>query len=174
MLYTLDEVARMTLSIRPLRPDDAELYRTIRLEALRAHPEAFSSSADLEGAQPLTWFAERLTVNVVFGAFREATLLGTAGFRGQSAVKQAHKATLWGMYLRPEARGSGLARRLVEAVLDHARGRVELIQLAVVADNVVARRLYASLGFTEYGIEVHSLKVDGRYLDEVLMVKILP
>ena len=44
MLYTLDEVARMTLSIRPLRPDDAELYRTIRLEALRAHPEAFSSS----------------------------------------------------------------------------------------------------------------------------------
>jgi len=78
------------------------------------------------------------------------------------------------MYLRPEARGSGLARRLVDAVLDHARGRVELIQLAVVADNVVARRLYASLGFTEYGIEVHSLKVEGRYLDEVLMVKILP
>jgi RimJ/RimL family protein N-acetyltransferase len=48
------------------------------------------------------------------------------------------------------------------------------VQLAVVADNVVARCLYASLGFTEYGIEVHSLKVEGRYLDEVLMVKILP
>ena len=44
----------------------------------------------------------------------------------------------------------------------------------MVADNVVARCLYASLGFTEYGIEVHSLKVEGRYLDEVLMVKILP
>lgn len=42
------------------------------------------------------------------------------------------------------------------------------------AANVVARRLYASLGFTEYGIEMHSLKVEGRYLDEVLMVKILP
>ena len=48
------------------------------------------------------------------------------------------------------------------------------MKLAVVADNVVARRLYASLGFTEYGIEMHSLKVEGRYLDEVLMVKILP
>jgi len=57
------------------------------------------------------------------------------------------------MYVRPDARGTGIGRRLVEAVLDLARQRVELIQLAVVQDNEQARRLYASLGFLEYGLE---------------------
>jgi RimJ/RimL family protein N-acetyltransferase len=48
---------------------------------------------------------------------------------------------------------------------------VELLQLAVVSDNEPARRLYARLGFVEYGIEKKSLKQGGRYTDEVLMVK---
>jgi RimJ/RimL family protein N-acetyltransferase len=77
------------------------------------------------------------------------------------------------MYVRAAARGTGLARQLVEAVLDHAKDRAELIQLSVVSGNISARRLYASLGFEPYGIEEHSLKVAGRYLDEVLMVRLL-
>jgi ribosomal protein S18 acetylase RimI-like enzyme len=75
------------------------------------------------------------------------------------------------MYVRPGARGIGLGRRLVEAVLDLARQRVELIQLTVVQDNEQARRLYASLGFLDYGLEKNALKQDSRYYDEVLMAK---
>ncbi|MSP00221.1 MAG: GNAT family N-acetyltransferase [Acetobacteraceae bacterium] len=164
----------MDLVIRPLNADDAEMYRSIRLEALRAHPEAFGASFDAEAARPVAFFAERLTASAVFAGVHNGTLLGTAGFRAESGPKQAHKGLLWGMYVRPIARGSGLARRLVEAVLDHARERVELIQLRVVADNAVARALYASLGFEPYGIEARSLKIEGRYLDEVLMVKMPP
>jgi RimJ/RimL family protein N-acetyltransferase len=33
------------------------------------------------------------------------------------------------------------------------------------------RRLYASLGFVEYGIERKALKHNGRYYDEILMAK---
>jgi RimJ/RimL family protein N-acetyltransferase len=161
----------MTDTIRPLLPGEAELYRDIRLEALRLHPEAFGASFENEAAQPLGFFAGRLTTNVVFGGFRDQALLGTAGFMPQTGAKRAHKATLWGMYVRAGARGSGLSRGLVEAVVEHARLRVELIQLSVVAGNGVARRLYASFGFEPYGIEAHSLKVDGAYLDEILMVK---
>ena len=91
----------------------------------------------------------------------------------QAGAKRAHKAVLWGMYVRRTARGTGLARGLVEAVIDHARERAVLVQLSVVSDNLVARRLYGSLGFEPYGVEARSLKVDGRYLDEVLMVKML-
>jgi hypothetical protein len=58
---------------------------------------------------------------------------------------------------------------LVEAVIDFARSRVELIQLSVVMGNEPARRLYARLGFVEYGIERNSLKYAGRYYDEILM-----
>ncbi len=163
----------MTDLIRPLLAGEAELYRDIRLEALRLHPDAFGASFENEAAQPLSFFSGRLTGNVIFGGFRDGTLLGTAGFMHQGGTKRAHKATLWGMYVRADARGSGLSRGLVEAVLDHARDRVELIQLSVVAGNLGARRLYASFGFENYGIEVHSLKVEGRYLDEVHMVKTL-
>ena len=157
----------------PLGADDAALYRAIRLEALEAHPEAFGASFADEAAQPLTFFAGRLAGNTVFGGFDGAMLLGAAGFRAQTGLKHAHKGLLWGMYVRPAARGTGLARELVDAVLAHAQGRVELVQLTVVADNVTARRLYEARGFVAYGMEARSLKVDGRYLDEVLMAKML-
>jgi ribosomal protein S18 acetylase RimI-like enzyme len=75
------------------------------------------------------------------------------------------------MYVRPDARKTGIGRRLVEAIVDLARQRVELVQLTVVRDNEQARRLYASLGFLEYGVEKNALKQDGRYYDEVLMAK---
>jgi len=75
------------------------------------------------------------------------------------------------MYVRPGARRIGVGRRLVETVLDLARQRVELIQLTVVQDNEQARRLYASLGFLDYGLEKNGFKQDGRYYDEVLMAK---
>jgi GNAT superfamily N-acetyltransferase len=163
----------MTISIRRLREDDSMLYREIRLEALRLHPEAFGASFEQEASRPLAFFAERLTGNAIFGGFADTVLVGTAGLMIQSGAKRVHKGMLWGMYVRAGARGSGLSGRLVDAVIDEALTCVELIQLSVVADNLVAQRLYASRGFAAYGIEEHSLKVEGRYLDEVLMVKML-
>jgi RimJ/RimL family protein N-acetyltransferase len=80
---------------------------------------------------------------------------------------------LWAMYVRSAARKFGLGKILVAAVLDHARGRVEMVQLAVVSENEAARRLYEAVGFVEYGYETRALKQDGRYFDEVLMVKFL-
>jgi ribosomal protein S18 acetylase RimI-like enzyme len=73
------------------------------------------------------------------------------------------------MYVRLDARKAGVGRQLVETVIDHARSQVEVIQLSVVSDNEPARRLYACLGFVEYGVEKNSLKQNGHYYDEVLM-----
>jgi len=172
----------MTFAIRPLRPDEPELYREIRLEALRLHADAFGASFEDEAACPLSFFAQRLTASTVFGGFVDHALMGTAGFMLEAGTKRIHKGHLWGMYVRQAARGSGLARLLVDAVLDHARHGAELIQLSVVSANLSAQRLYAlsaqrlyaAAGFQPYGLEIRSLKVDGRYLDEVLMVKLLP
>ena len=80
-------------------------------------------------------------------------MLGIAGFVSRDSAKETHKGLLFGMYVRPVARGTGVARRLVEWVVDFARSNVELIQLSVVVGNEPARRLYARLGFVEYGIE---------------------
>jgi GNAT superfamily N-acetyltransferase len=161
------------IEIRPLTDAqaDAVLYRDIRLEALKANPEAFGSSHETEAAQPLSWFSARLADSSVLGAFHDAELAGIAALAIQQGPKKAHKGTIWGMYVRPHARGAGTGRRLMEAIIELARPRVELVQLTVVRDNEWARRLYASLGFHEYGTEWHSLKHGGRYYDEILMAK---
>jgi ribosomal protein S18 acetylase RimI-like enzyme len=163
------------MQTRRLSPADAAIYREIRLEALRLAPEAFSSDLARESAEPASWFAARLDDAAVFGAFAgldsRAELLGIAGFFGRQGRKERHKGVLWGMYVRPHARRAGIGRRLVEAVIDHAQGQVEWLQLAVVSSNGAARRLYSALGFVEYGIEKKALKEGGRYWDDVLMAK---
>jgi ribosomal protein S18 acetylase RimI-like enzyme len=159
------------IQIRRLTPADAALYRDIRLEALRCNPEAFGSTFDAENAQPLTFFSDRIGGSEVFGAFDGSELVGIAGLLIGKGQKEAHKGRLVGMYVRPSTRKAGVGRRLVETMVESARHHVELIQLAVVSDNEQARRLYARLGFVEYGLERKALKQDGRYDDEVLMAK---
>jgi RimJ/RimL family protein N-acetyltransferase len=161
------------LQIRRLEIADAGLYRDIRLEALQKNPEAFGSAFEKEGTQPLPWFEAVLGRADIFGAFIDGRLAGIAGFSVKEGLKHAHKALLWTMYVRAAARKSGVGQRLVTTVIDHARGRVEMLQLTVVSENEAARRLYGALGFIEYGYEKRGLKQSGRYFDEVLMVKFL-
>src|SRR5258705_13370596 len=142
------------IEIRRLAQGDAAdvaRYRDIRLEALSTSPEAFGSSYEIENAQPASWFADRLGSATVLGAFRDAELVGIAGFAVQQGQKRAHKGLLWGMYVRPAARKASVGRRLVEAICNLARQHVELIQLTVVRDNEQARSLYVRLGFLEDG-----------------------
>ncbi|HXM19765.1 MAG TPA: GNAT family N-acetyltransferase [Terriglobales bacterium] len=159
------------VQIRRLVPADAALYRDIRLEGLRCDPEAFGSTFEAENARPLAFFSDRIAGSATFGAFHGSELVGIAGLVIREGQKEAHKGLLVGMYVRPSARKAGVGRRLVETIVEIARHRVELIQLAVVSDNEPARRLYVRLGFVEYGIEKKALKQDGRYYDEVLMAR---
>jgi RimJ/RimL family protein N-acetyltransferase len=159
--------------IRLLTPGEAALYRDIRLEGLKRDPSAFSSTFERENAMPLEWFEERIVKGHIFGAFAGGELVGVAGYWRQEGAKVRHKAGFWGMYVRPGVRGSGLAERLIEAVADHAFGRVELLQLSVASDNKAAIRLYQKTGFSEYGREMKALKDGERYFDEILMVRFL-
>ncbi|KWV56612.1 hypothetical protein AS156_04250 [Bradyrhizobium macuxiense] len=161
-----------SIEIRRLTAVDAALYRDIRLEALQSSPEAFASALETESAYPVGWFAARLEGGaVMLGAFRGGELAGTLGFVRGDGPKRQHKGALVGMYVRPAARHAGVGRRLVDAALDLAVQSVELVQLAVVKGNEPAHRLYQSVGFVEYGLERHALKIDGRYHDDILMAK---
>jgi ribosomal protein S18 acetylase RimI-like enzyme len=157
------------IDLRRLTPEDAALYRDIRLEALADSPDAFASTLESERNRPLESFAARLADAHVVGVFDGPLLAGVAGFYVQAGPKHAHKGMLWGMYVRRSYRGTGLGRLLVEAIIAHARQHVELLQLFVVSDNVAARRLYSRLGFVEYGVERHATKYRGQYHDDVLM-----
>jgi RimJ/RimL family protein N-acetyltransferase len=161
---------RKLLKVRRLGANDIASYREIRLEGLQKHPEAFSLSWEEEAASPASWWAERLATNVVLGGGIDGSpLLGVVAFRVHSAAKLQHKGILWGMYVRPHARGMGLAASLVQRVVEWARPPVEEICLTVVASNAAACRLYRRAGFEQYGLERRALKIGDRYYDEALM-----
>ena len=161
------------ISVRLLTPADSALFREIRLEGLSRDPDAFSSTFEDENSRELSFFEDRLANSAVFAAFRGTDPSGVAGFYVQPGPKHRHKGMLWGMYVRPQARGAGIGARLVEAVIEHARAHVELIQLTVISENLAARRLYERFGFEEYGLEKRAAKYRGRYHDDLLMAKML-
>jgi L-amino acid N-acyltransferase YncA len=107
----------------------------------------------------------------MLGAFVGSRIVGMAGLVVGKGPKELHKGLLVGMYVRPQARAKGVGCQLAEGLIDVARQRVELLHLTVDRENEPTRRLYARLGFVEYGIEKKALKQDGRYYDEVLMAK---
>jgi ribosomal protein S18 acetylase RimI-like enzyme len=158
-----------SFSIRRLLAADAEAFRAVRLEGLERHPSAFGASLNEESSKPLSFFADRLEANHVLGAENSGRLSGVAGFRLHDSEKTRHRGTLWGMYVRDEARGTGVARRLVDGILAHARAHVEQIALSVWAENPAAIALYRSAGFVAFARDERSLKIDGVYYDELLM-----
>jgi GNAT superfamily N-acetyltransferase len=92
-----------------------------------------------------------------------------AGFVAGERLKERHKGTLVGVFVRPPFRRWRLARRLVEAVIGHAAQHVRVLNATVGAGNPSARALYRDLGFTAYGTEPQALCVNGRFLDNDLI-----
>jgi RimJ/RimL family protein N-acetyltransferase len=107
----------------------------------------------------------------VAGVFAGGTLCGIGGWTRLTGEKLSHKGLLWGMYVQPHLRGTGAADRIVEAIVDDARGQVQILLLTVAAPNERARRLYERWGFTVYGTEPMAVRAGDRYVDEVLMAK---
>jgi ribosomal protein S18 acetylase RimI-like enzyme len=64
------------------------------------------------------------------------------------------------IFIRPEARGSGLARQLLDAIAGHLRQAdpsLTRLRVNVLAVNAVARRAYEKAGFTPYEVTYERL-----------------
>jgi ribosomal protein S18 acetylase RimI-like enzyme len=163
----------MEISVRRLAEEDAEIFREIRLEALDRHPEAFQATYERSAELPLEAFAARLKRYLLFGGFLDGRLMGFVGFYPLQNPMIKHKGVLWGMYVREEARGTGLAQAMVETVLEYAGEHVEQVVLSVMASNERARRFYEKMGFERYGLEKNALRIGDRYFDEEFRVHFL-
>ena len=161
----------MSFSIRRLGPEDADAYRAFRLFMLEDAPKAFGDSVEEASSRPMAvWTADLSGTRAFFGGFAGGKLVAAANFLRESAAKASHRGWLLGVYVAPEARGSGLAGALIGSVLDHARAEVLQVHLGVGSYNTPAIRLYERAGFRITGTTPRSLLVGGEYIDEHEMV----
>jgi len=116
--------------VRAARPSDEAALRTLLDEAWRGAPDVFAPRPDDEvfAGDRLLWLAER---DGQPAGYLAARTLG----RGVAIEELA---------VLPDARRHGIGRALVLHALQGARGAM----LSVAEDNLAARALYESLGFT--------------------------
>lgn len=144
------------MEVRRLGRDDADRLRDVRLRALADAPYAFSSSLEREADLGSKFWEERAGESelgedgVVFMAVDDGQSLGMAG---GFFVDEGHKvATLWGVWVEPEARRGGLGQALVEAVAGWAReSGAHCLRLAVTDCEASgsAAALYRKLDFAD-------------------------
>ena len=164
------------MEIRPLTLQDADTWWHLRLVALKDEPHSFAESAEEHEAcsqEDIQKFFRALnSEDFIIGAFEDGELAGMAGFYREKHTKFRHKGTIWGVYVRRESRGKGIAKAILSEVIHRARmiDGLEQILLVVAATQEKPRRLYESLGFRKYGVEPRSLKVSGEYIDDELMI----
>jgi RimJ/RimL family protein N-acetyltransferase len=158
----------MPIEIRALAVDDVLQWRDLRLRMLLEDPEGFH--ADLSESEALTedeWRSRMPAMpDALFGLFVDGRLCGSAGFIREKRRKLAHKGMMVAVYVAPEQRGLGHATALVRAVVDHARGHVDVLQTGA---STSGAPVYKKLGFQPYGIERDASRVGSQSFDNELM-----
>ncbi|MFD9125827.1 GNAT family N-acetyltransferase [Kitasatospora sp. NPDC059571] len=161
--------------IRTVTAEDWQRVKELRLDALRDPVAgiAFLDTYDNAAARPDEFWQERAAgsrsdmITQQFVAERAdgdwdgsvTVLIERAGrgdvFGGPVDIDQAH---LVGVFVRPEQRGTGLARALFDAAIAFAHEldepKVSRVRLYVHQDNRRAEAFYRKIGFTRSGRSV--------------------
>jgi ribosomal protein S18 acetylase RimI-like enzyme len=142
-------------AVRPVREEEWVEYRELRLRALSSDPLAFGSTLEREQAfTPETW-KERISRGRSSNASLSWVALSPSGrFVGMAVAAEVEGTLhLFGMWVDPEVRGSGVGGRLLDAALEWVRrshsGRT--LVLEVNPRQEAAVHLYQSRGFRPTG-----------------------
>jgi ribosomal protein S18 acetylase RimI-like enzyme len=135
------------MNIRMTQARDWALLKQARLAALLDAPTAFAVKYDTAlGYEDKTW-EERATSSpglTFWLAFENTELVGMIG----AGVNQNQRFNLIGMWVNPAARGSGVAKELVNTVKTHAaQNGYDTIYLDVSPNNNRAVQFYYNQGF---------------------------
>ncbi len=164
----------MEVSIRPVRPDDAEALTEILNPIIATgRYTIFDTPFSVEHERE---FIERFPPRgLLLGAEIEGRIVGFQVLEPIADYTHAfdHVASL-GTFVKLDLRRRGLARKLFEATFRAAREKgYEKLFTFVGADNPGALAAYKSQGFTEIGRATRQAKVNGAYVDELMIEKFL-
>ena len=100
----------------------------------------------------------------------DGVVRATATWQRDPAIVFRHCGEVGKVTAHPSARGLGLGRTAVAAIVDHARSAgLEVLYLGVRGNNLGAIGLYEELGFREWGRLPNSISVGDQRFDSVRM-----
>ena len=141
--------------LETITPQNALLFKDVRLRALQDLPTAFSATYAKESQLTDTdwvrraaqWSSEKSVGYVAMDAG-----IACAIASGLLDSDDATRANLYSMWVAPTHRRLGIGRNLVDAIIDWARARsARAILLLVTSNNNGAIKFYQQLGFTLTG-----------------------
>ena len=152
---------------------EKEAYHNLLMKAIADEPQFFRiSPSDMEGE---VFPTQDTFENFTLGAFNDdGELVGTVGFKRDTFLKVRHKGLIFRMHVSEKAKGHGLGRKLLQALIERAKMGEGLRQLylTVVSSNQRAINLYSSEGFELYSREKGSIKMaENEFVDEDSMIK---
>jgi len=129
-------------------------YREIRLDALKSEPQAFLSTYDREvGWLDEKWIS-RLKETFSKGSWLlfakgRLGLVGMIGGYRDSKDLENHTAQIWGVFVKSQERGKGIAKALMGAILKEFESEpdIETVILEVNTDQKSAQKLYETFDF---------------------------
>ncbi len=163
------------ITIQEIKTDQLEMYKNFFQIGLIIDEESFriSPNDDLKTPFPTNETEDSFTI----GAFLDENLAGIVSFArdGNEREKLRHKGVLFRMYVSSEYRGQGIAKVLLQNVIERAKllDNMEQINLTVVNNNINAKNIYTKFGFETFSSEKNAFKWKGKYFDEDSMVLFL-
>jgi ribosomal protein S18 acetylase RimI-like enzyme len=121
------------------------------------------------------FFTGRTTPDEVWVAIDNNVVAGYIKLRPPTPLpSNAHVLEIQGLAVHPAFQRRGLARALISAAIEEARRRgARQLRLRVLEPNAAARALYASCGFDVIGVLPDEFRLEGRYVDDVIMSRAL-
>lgn len=162
--------------IRVLTAIDWVSYKKVRLDSLKDSPSSFGSTYEREAALSDSGWKSRLEpkpgVNISLPLVAEINGNPVGLASGVVWDEDPSVTYIYQMWVSPEARGTGIARALLERITAWAETRgCESLKLSVTTINDAACRLYKSAGFNLSGA-LEPLREDSA-LETQPMVKVL-
>lgn len=140
------------ITVHRVTADDWARLRDVRLAALADSPDAFGSTLACEAGYGEATWRSRTESAASFLALESGQPVGLAAGRFDPQACAPHERLLVSLWVAPQARGRGVATRLIEAVASWSRADgASVLRLEVGAANHVARRVYERAGFVATG-----------------------
>ncbi len=163
----------MGLRIRPATVDDAGPISTIYNQGIEDRVATLETELRTRDERR-AWLANRGPRHPVIGAEEDGQVIGWGSLNPFAARAGYRFVADFSVYVERTRHGQGIGRQLLARLIELARelGYHKLV-LSALPWNAAGLRLYEAFGFRTIGVYREQGQLDGRWVDTVIMEKLL-